>query len=270
MLQKPIHKSKASKRMSERAIDTLVARCSRRNSTVEVWEADFKRKVRKSYHLRYAVLDEVRAYEKLVLLLSGIAEIRPAAVVAVDYDRNFIETEYVEGSTLAEKIRSEDMGIAVLREFSDPLLRMLESAYSKDVKFDTDASNFIVDEPKRVLVIIDPPCAEWPLSHFTAVVFFWGLLKNAIPQSYRLMRWLAFAKLWNQLCGRYCYRTHTKRSIFDRQMSAHIGQVIKWNLNESDREKLAKRITRRVIVAPCWWLIKMGFEASARVRERYS
>lgn len=253
--------------MRETGVNTLVARCSRRNSTIEVWETDVNKKVCKSYRLRYAVVDEVEAYERVALLLSDVAGIRAADVLAVNYETNVIEIEYVEGLTLAKKAGSE--GIAVLREFSEPFLQMLALAYAKGTKFDCDPSNFIVDQLNGVLVLVDPPCLELPLSHLSAVVFFWGLIKAAIPQGYRIKQRIAFAKMWNELYARYCHRTCTKRSVLDRQMSAYIAQVIKWNLHESGRENLAKRIARRGIIVPCWWLIRMGFKASARVRESH-
>lgn len=244
----------------------LVSRITRRNSTIEIWSSSEKMWVSKAYHARYQVRDEAKAYEEVAALLVNIRRLRTAAVYNVDETNNVLELEYVAGPTIAEKLSAE--GGPSISEIQDTLLDMLVCTHEKKVHLDLDPSNLILDENSDDLVLIDPICANLNLSHFSAVVFLWGMIKRFVVRGYRVDRWLGNAKAWGAIYGNYAARTNCPPGLLSLEMGQYIDTVIKWNIEESSNESLAKRLARWAIIIPTWWVFRFTFLTHAHYKQR--
>jgi hypothetical protein len=246
----------------------LVSQVTRRNSTIEIWSTENRTWLRKTYHARYQVRDEADAYHAFQELLSGeaTAGIRTAEVYDVVESQNALDLEYVQGPTIAEELAAK--GCGVLTGLQDRLLKLLVMAHKEEMHFDSDPTNFIIESRSNDLILIDPICAKLDLSHFSAVVFCWGIIKSFVSHAYRLDRWWGYFRGWKSLRADYLKMAECPPHVFSQELSQYIATVITWNIEESSQEKLLKRLIRWTLLIPLWFLFRVAFRSLAFIERR--
>ena len=243
----------------------LVSRFTRRNSTIEIWASADRTWLRKTYHARYQVSDEADAYKAFKQLLATIPGIRTAEVYGVDEPNNALDMEFVEGPTLAKELAAR--GGAIFQKIQEPLLKLLVLAHQKNQHLDSDPTNLMIEKQSGELVLIDPICADLDLSHFSAMVFFWGLVKNFVSQAYRVDRWWSFAKTWRSLRKAYLQQAPCTPHLFHLELSQYIATVLSWNVKESAQESVLKRLVRWTMIIPLWSALYLVFRLLAAIQK---
>lgn len=245
----------------------LLSKVARRNSTIEIWATDSKTWVRKTYHSRYQVRNEAEAYEVFKNLLAGTPGIRTAAVYDVHTASNSIDMEHISGSTIAEAMSM--CGPKILVGIQGPLLDLLVLTNSHQLHLDCDPTNFIIEQNVQELVLIDPICVPMNLSHFSAVVFFWGQVKSFVANCYRVDRWPSYARAWKSLRSAYVSRTSCSQHALSRELSQYAAVVIRWNVEESAHDSLFRRLLRWAVLIPLWTSFRIAFIVSAAFHKRF-
>ena len=235
-----------------------IARINRRDSRLEFWSAGESRWVRKFYHAKFRVSQEVDAYGRLQKILEGLSDVRTATINDVDDSNNSMDLVYVCGWSLAERaVLIKVLNTPGLRQ---TLLTVMVRCKEVGFKFDLDPSNVIVEDDARSLVFIDPVCeSDNDMPDYTAVVFFWGLIKCFLRNIHHAHDWRSFVSAWRRLRSEYLICSGTSSDAFSEQLSEYIKVVARWNLEQCANEGWAKRSARVVLVVPAWQITARYF-----------
>lgn len=228
----------------------------RRNSVIEVVVASGNSFLRKTYHSKYCVSEEVAAFERLRPFIAEIKGIRLVEIYESESKANKLEMELIDGPDLKEAYRIS--GSLLFDRFCEDLVRLFVLTRNEGIQFDADPTNFIFDQDSKKLVLVDPVAQRVPIRDHAATVFLWGYLKTflAMRKPWKLRQfireWLRFRKLYLQESG-------VSAQELNVQIRKYIDQVIAWNVNESSAESRSSQFVRKVGFVPFYRFLKILF-----------
>jgi len=227
----------------------------RRNTTIR-FECDGELTiVRKQYHARYNVAEEVTVYEQLNSILQEVSGFRVPQVYESDTEENWMSLEYVGGPHLTDMYTT--IGPRAFDETRQSIISLLVHLRRKRFRIDCAPEHFLRDTDSGDWVIIDPVCEEFDLEDFAAVVFLLGMIRCFFRK--RPWRWaLSFPGTWKRYYRAYVKQSQGTQKAFNQQVSTYIDRVIAWN-RQACEEPVHMRILRRTLLVPFWQILQWGF-----------